>query len=609
MCPQDKQASSSQTPASSIMMRKVYMELSLSHLILKFFTVQMTSYDSVLAEKLESAAAASNHNILLEPEILRARNLLRDAEHLLTELNGALTELTARRDAQHERVRKYRVILAPHKRLASELLSEIFLHCLSATTLTLSTPPTPKDAPWILGQVCARWRRVSRADSRLWLQTKISLYDRPSSHLARACELLPPAARLSVTYCGSSALLSTALLPYLWRIQDLILRMGVTDYNEFLRITSPGDFVALQSADLHVTDGKPGNMILCDQVDGLFQQAKGFRRLKVEAAGGFRITTFDIPLGQLTSLNLSGVIGLDTQTLFTILRDCHQLEQLDLAFAPHDSPSIEEPFYLPRLQNLRVRGHLPTIFEKSVVWENIAYLNLASVTNLDSQILFALLKESINLTELHCRASEKGAVTNLSGSHALLPRLKKLALTNVIDTWIFESLIVPSLKELHIHSTELSLPPAVREMIVQSGAKILSFWFQSTQARPAGAPANTIHELLAAIPSAVHFDDTHSILDLAAMRDIATGTLLPHVEYLRCWPNTQEAFLDMVEARVRTEAGVAGTLQQAFGVSPIGAAWTPVLTSASHLRLAALRVGYGLVCSLYPPPVWDDYSD
>ncbi|KAG6916368.1 hypothetical protein DXG01_007205 [Tephrocybe rancida] len=570
----------------------------------------MTSREQLLVEKLETAAAAVNYNILFEPEIQIARSFLLDAERMLSELNDALAALSAVRDAQEERVRKYHIALAPHKRLAPELLSEIFLHCLPTTTAcTFSIPPKVSDAPWVLGQVCAGWRAITRADSRLWRPTKISIYDRPSPHLSRACELLPAVAKLSVTYCGPPALLPTALIPYLCRIQDLNLRMGIAGYHELFQAISPLDFAALQTANFNVIDGARSDKMLCGgPAGGSFKHATMFHQLKVESGGGFPLSPLDLPLGKFTSLNIGGVKELDTQAVFSILRDCHRLEQLDVRFLPEIPGCAEEPLYLPRLQSLRVYHHLPVAFQQSGVWENLSYLNLLSAENLGSHMLSVILKQSVNLTQLYSRAPEKGVMTPVGDLR--LPRLCKLSLTHVSDTWLFESLVVPSLKELHIQSTHVPFyPPAIRNMIVCSGAQLSSFWLQSLQSQGHTRIESGFREFLEAIPSARHVDDAHSLLDDEALRSIAAGKLLPHLEHLRCWPETQETFLDMAEARVRlaSPAGPRRTLQQAFGVSPLGVS-IPSLTSVSHHRISTLRMRDGLVCSLYPcPSIWDEY--
>ncbi|KAG5337317.1 hypothetical protein J132_04744 [Termitomyces sp. J132] len=572
----------------------------------------MDSSDKILSYKLTTIAAGVNYNILLDSEIQRARTLLSDAEHILDKLNEGLEALVARRDAQAELICKYRIALAPHKRLAPELLSEIFLHCLSTTSSYSSIPPKTTDAPWMLGQVCAQWRAVSRADPRLWRPTKMSIYDRPHRHLAHACELLPPAARLSVAFIGPPALVTVALVPYLWRIHDLTLRMGIAGYDAFFQNISPNDFITLESADFDVIDGAFEDITLrWERSAGVFNLANKFRQLRIETAGGFPISKLGIPLSKITSLNISGVKDLHTQAAISILRDCHWLETLDVSFSSHDSDLAESTLYLPRLQSLRVRNHLPSPLQHSSVWDNLSSLNLLSVINIDSCTLYTVLKRSVNLIELHSRCPEGGTITSLP-RNLRLPSLRKLSLTNVVDTWLFDSLIVPSLRELLIQSTQVPLnPPAIRNLLVYSGTKLSIFWFQSTHPQQTTSP-HGLRELLDAIPSALHVEDTHSLLDESLLKEIGSGILLPRLEFLRCWPETQEAFLDMAEARARQLSGTVRpprTLKQAFGVSQIGVR-LPKLTLASRLRLGKLRLRGRLVCSLYPSSsTWDEYPD
>ncbi|KAG6897862.1 hypothetical protein C0992_010000 [Termitomyces sp. T32_za158] len=561
--------------------------------------------DEVLSCQLATAAAV-NHNILLHSQIQRGKVLLSHTEHSLSELDEVLNALIARRDAHKDLIHKYRIALAPHKRLPPELLSEVFLHCIS-TTSSYSTPPNTTAAPWVLGQVCAGWRTVSRADPRLWRPTKISIYDKLPRHLAHACELLPSVARLAVTFNGPAALLTTALIPNLWRIQDLTLRMTIAGYDEFFLNVSPDHFVALQSADFSVIDGASENTALrWERPGGIFNLASRLRQVKIETAGEFPVSKLGIPFERIASLNISGVKELNTQEVICILRDCPWLESIDVSFSPYDTDALERTLYLPRLQSLRVRHHLPSHFQHLNIWDNLSSLNLLSVLNLDWCTLSAILKRSENLTELHCHCPEADTMTP-SILNLPLPSLRKLSLTNVIDTWLFDSLIVPSLQELLIQSSRGPLDPiAIRNLLVRSGTRLLVFWFQSTHPQQTTSPRG-FRDLLEAIPSAVHVEDTHTLLDETLSKDIGSGVLLPHLEFLRCWPETQEAFLDMVEARVLRSSETSQplrTLQQAFGVSQIGVRH-PHLTSASHLRLGRLKMRDGLICSLYPS-IWDE---
>jgi hypothetical protein len=84
----------------------------------------------------------------LEAEIEQVRALL---EQLLTD-----------RWELHAFMKDHCAILSPVRRLFPELLSEVFLHCLSPW----GQPPV--QSPWLLGQICSGWRAVALSTPRLW---------------------------------------------------------------------------------------------------------------------------------------------------------------------------------------------------------------------------------------------------------------------------------------------------------------------------------------------------------------------------------------------------------------------------------------------------------
>ncbi|KAG6810740.1 hypothetical protein H0H92_010544 [Tricholoma furcatifolium] len=557
--------------------------------------------DNTFLHVLRTAAATCNHDSLSDSGIEHTKSLLHDAEKVLSELNAAVIALITRRDVQAERVQKYRIALAPHKRLPPELLSEIFVRCLPFDTLydsanTLRLPPIIQQAPWVLGQVCSRWRRISRSDPRLWRVAKISLYDKPSIHLSRAYELLPPLAPLAVTYRGPAKILNTALIPYLRRINDLDLRMSISESDVFFQSVSPTDFVALQSIQFNVINPTPEEPCLQEiQRRGIFSLANRLKRLHIRSDGGLPVSSHDIPLPQITSLDISGVYGLDTDMVLSILRDCSRLEHLDASFLSNESVTTE-PLYLEHLESLHIRVHLPPILLDSHIWESLSSLNLLLITSLNSDTLHIVLRRCINLRELRCPTPEKGALPKSIGS-LLLPKLWTLYLNDVVDTWLFDSLVVPSLKELRLRSTRGHLNPCViHNMLRSSGAKPSSVFLQTAHPQNDTYPHELLR-LLTALPSLTHFKNPDSMLDETTLEDIASGALLPQLESLSCWPATGEAFLGMAEARAALPAGQPTvpprTLREAFGVAPPGV-HTPALAPAAQSRLMALKMRYGL---------------
>jgi len=70
-------------------------------------------------------------------------------------------------------------LVAPIRRLPPEILSEIFIHCMSPNSFDckLYDSRNLDKAPLLLGQVCSRWRSISLSTPRLW--TSFTLTIRP----------------------------------------------------------------------------------------------------------------------------------------------------------------------------------------------------------------------------------------------------------------------------------------------------------------------------------------------------------------------------------------------------------------------------------------------
>ncbi|KAJ6592373.1 hypothetical protein B0H19DRAFT_975327, partial [Mycena capillaripes] len=86
-------------------------------------------------------------------------------------LKATMDRLVAERDDMAERVQLYKNILAPVRRMPSELVCEIFGWTLPRTTAftedTLEQPPVPQ-LSWYLGHVSRSWRNISLAYPLLW---------------------------------------------------------------------------------------------------------------------------------------------------------------------------------------------------------------------------------------------------------------------------------------------------------------------------------------------------------------------------------------------------------------------------------------------------------
>ncbi|KAJ8695909.1 hypothetical protein PTI98_005820 [Pleurotus ostreatus] len=78
----------------------------------------------------------------------------------------------ARRKVQ-EHLSQHKTILAPIRRIPSEILAEIFVATIDDTTLC--DPLDYDEMPWLLGRVCHSWRMVTESTPKLWSRIRVEL--------------------------------------------------------------------------------------------------------------------------------------------------------------------------------------------------------------------------------------------------------------------------------------------------------------------------------------------------------------------------------------------------------------------------------------------------
>lgn len=107
----------------------------------------------------------------LEPEIPIVRSIIAAQQYALTSLETelhnmqiALAQLVARRDANEKLLIRYQAVVSAVRRVPSELVCEIF-----ALTLEEKDPDrAAMEPPWHLGHICRSWRRSALQYSPLW---------------------------------------------------------------------------------------------------------------------------------------------------------------------------------------------------------------------------------------------------------------------------------------------------------------------------------------------------------------------------------------------------------------------------------------------------------
>ncbi|KAJ6507814.1 hypothetical protein C8R47DRAFT_942431, partial [Mycena vitilis] len=88
---------------------------------------------------------------------------IQDLDKEIAQLQRALDEILCRRAELKSFVKNHRSSVSVVRRLPSETLSEIFLHCADAC---VHSDPTKMPRSTI--QVCRRWRAVALTSPQLW---------------------------------------------------------------------------------------------------------------------------------------------------------------------------------------------------------------------------------------------------------------------------------------------------------------------------------------------------------------------------------------------------------------------------------------------------------
>ncbi|KAG5640969.1 hypothetical protein DXG03_006481 [Asterophora parasitica] len=227
----------------------------------------MQSDDQLLYDKVVNDAGIRNELVLSIPETNQAKALLGDAERTLAAMDEEIAALQAGRQPHAEHVvKKFYVAMAPIKHLPVELLAIIFSY------FTFAWIPDdkfyhPRHAPFILGQVCALWRQVSRSDSTLW---RVNM----SKSTWLPCELLPDVAKAylkvdlkdyDIDTSGGS--IRVTFIPVLHHITHLELFTDAIRLDMLWRNCSPESFIRLESLGMVIYESTAAARSVVQTVD------------------------------------------------------------------------------------------------------------------------------------------------------------------------------------------------------------------------------------------------------------------------------------------------------------------------------------------------------
>ncbi|KAF9052555.1 hypothetical protein BDP27DRAFT_1242606, partial [Rhodocollybia butyracea] len=112
-------------------------------------------------DQLQDLLVEPQHELKrLQSEICRLQSLL---DALLSEKNGVETYIEA-----------HRTLMSPIRRIPSETLGEIFMHCLPSDTHPFAVRDM-KQAPLLITTICRHWRCVAIDTPILWSSLHVHL--------------------------------------------------------------------------------------------------------------------------------------------------------------------------------------------------------------------------------------------------------------------------------------------------------------------------------------------------------------------------------------------------------------------------------------------------
>ncbi|KAG5648300.1 hypothetical protein DXG03_004872 [Asterophora parasitica] len=561
-----------------------------------------------MLEKVQSYSGSPNDDFLSGSERLQATAILSHAESALSNsLNFESTSLrlSLRKDIL-DSIRILRVVLAPQKRLPPELLTEIFvlashrsgnwLHNNYPLRLRLDTTKPP----WVFGQVCARWRHISRSQTHsLWRDLHLGVRPNNEDIVFWLCSALPRDVHLSIVFDVSSRCSIATKLAVCNRVQAVSITLSPKGYDELwgaipveqgsFGLLEHGMFTVVGSDDEENTPTV--STVSADAVDP-FIAAASLKSLRLRSSGCtascLSLLTVRFPWPQLTTLDIAHM-WLDVDYVLPILEKCTSLEKLflkiSLNFGRNDTatPPLEPCFGIQQLANL-------TILDLQFV------LTRDSVDLYNFLALFPSLK-TLKLTEYSRLPLADGNETN-SLKPITFPNLKTLRLEGISHLWLFRVLAFPTLHQLEVFEVfrgllDLSL---ITQMLERSSCPLSILTIYGSSIRPRTHRAN-LPSLLKAVPlnGVVECTLAEMVVPDALIRDMARGDLLPRLVYLLITPEKLLGFVDMVESRMRREVQEEGGLR-------LRCAWAnghddevgEEELHAAHERIGLLTTHYGV---------------
>ncbi|KAG6810825.1 hypothetical protein H0H92_010184 [Tricholoma furcatifolium] len=187
--------------------------------------------------------------------------------------------------------------------LPSELLARI-LRFASHPEPSPSLPPDEYEPPWQFGQVCSRWRRISRSLPELWGSTEISLdHGQDISNLRCAAATLPEVAKVSLQVSDAVTNIPAKSMKTLASLLSCVteLEWDMERARKGAMIDFPPNSLSrLVKLTLHLPRDNSA-----EGYENLFGTSSRLQQLKLESASPTFLINSNVPWSQLRSLEFS----------------------------------------------------------------------------------------------------------------------------------------------------------------------------------------------------------------------------------------------------------------------------------------------------------------
>ncbi|KAJ7465182.1 hypothetical protein FB451DRAFT_431674 [Mycena latifolia] len=288
------------------------------------------------------------------------------------EIAGTLAHLQRLELRRRDILVDLNAVSSPILNLPPELVCEIFLHCLPPP----GTPPSPRDAPLLLAQVCGQWRGIALSLPTLWTSVCAAV----SVSLAPNDELLSAMLDLWLERAGNctlsvSMVLDNPAIPALpmlgpprsavfrklrhashrWRELTLVRRLE--DFPVLLHRDAPWNLPELVKLTLLLSHGGRHPTAYPPDLLSNLLDAPALREVHLM---GFTPTSLLLPWSQLTTARVEHLLPLE---LLHTLAHTTNLEHGTFSLWPTQffhltatAPAVR----LPRLKSLTISGELCT---------------------------------------------------------------------------------------------------------------------------------------------------------------------------------------------------------------------------------------------------------